>query len=150
LQNISSSPVELVTKLYPEHKWKLWKFTSTPRGLWKKLGSRFATGESEARELVSQFIADLASQCGIHSLETWKYIICEGLSKRKSKELPKEAAAYFSRLSDVQKIYDLGGLAFVLKSLHPHHNWNLNPAPNNNSRVKRTGSIRSCLAVIEF
>ena len=54
-----NSPSKLISSVYPEHKWLLWKFSRVPSGFWEK------------SENQRNFLENLASELQIKNIEDW-------------------------------------------------------------------------------
>jgi len=95
---------------FPEHAWKPWNFSKTPRGWWEiamqSIKSSDPVGECSVREFVEQIEAEL----GIRRVEDWNAV-----------QITYERGRQLSHL---------GGINFVLGCLYPQYRLHiLQPTP---------------------
>jgi len=83
--------------LYPEHKWKLWRFGRVPRGFWQKSQHR------------TEFFDGLAIELGLKTWEDWYPVRIVDIER--------------SGGSGLLKSFYGGSLYRALRSVYPEHPW---------------------------
>lgn len=98
LSQYSNSIVLLVTGVYKDHSWQVWRFSRVPEGYW----------ESFRGEDVRPFVEWVGKELDVRRLEDWYRVSLEVIGR----VVP-------ATLFGVR-----GGLAAVLREAYPEHGWN--------------------------
>lgn len=98
--------VNILSHVYSPESVRIWKFQKTPSGWWSDLAAKFYAGDQSATALTKLFIADIAEQWQVRSLDDW-YSVVHKIGKGR---------IYF-------QLSHFGSLERVLKCLHPNHPW---------------------------
>jgi len=105
-----------VIALYPEYRWKPWRFHKAPNGFWRQLGARLRDkSDSEAIRTLREFLKDIQLRLKLESETQWQQYLSN------SDTLP---------LTIKNQVMWLGGLGAVLELAYPHIKWEIPPAPS--------------------
>ena len=97
LTYFSNSFPRMLTHLYPDHKWQLWKFLHTPRGFW---------GNSEE---LKNYVEYLAGKLRVEKLDDWYRVSLD----------------HVERFGPTTSFKRHGGISKVLSQIYPKHTWDL-------------------------
>ena len=92
-----SSPVKLVTSIYPNHNWLIWKFKGVPKGTWNN------------KEFQKEYMEWLGKELGYTTMDHWYKINCEDLFKHYGSTL----LSNYYKNSPVK----------LVTSIYPNYNW---------------------------
>jgi len=90
------SIVSALVSIYPEYHWLPWKFSKTPKGIWKN------------NKYIEGFLNDISKLLNISKLDDWYRVSQEDLLKYRG-------AVTFVR--------QRGGLMNILSEAYPNHQW---------------------------
>jgi hypothetical protein len=109
--NYSSSLVQLLTTVYPEHKWHIWKFTSAPRNLWASI------------DVQRLFFESLKPALNVRTLEDWYSVTGLAVTKLGGEFLRDHYGMSIEK---------------ALRAIYPEHTWESWRFPKTSSSVKKS------------
>jgi hypothetical protein len=92
----NSSPIKLVTSMYPNYNWLIWKFEVVPNGYWKN------------KKFQKEYMEWLGRKLGYTAMEDWYKINNKDICKNYGRTL--------------SKYYNSSPIKLVT-SMYPNHNW---------------------------
>jgi len=108
LRLYNNSPYKAITKIFNTHIWKAWKFSSPPKGWYRKLGQGLELKDPDAIKLAAEYLADLSIDLELPHLEDWQHAVNE------------------NRLPIGLSLYEVGKVEEVLCLVYPSHPWKFN------------------------
>lgn len=109
--NNENCPAIILQKVFPDHKWQVWKFEITPKGYWNDENNQ------------KQFMEWLGKEMGINEKGDWYRIQVSDFSQRGAEKLitlyNNSPAKLLSTVPGKMRFEQM--LTFI--QVYPEHNW---------------------------